>query len=56
MPADGLEALLVANSSLGLLRGLTTFEQLWYTLGAEIYTTEAPVRIEDSPAFVRDIL
>ncbi|KZW01509.1 glycoside hydrolase family 20 protein [Exidia glandulosa HHB12029] len=51
VPADGRAALLVANSTLGLLRGLTTFEQLWYTLGPDIYTPSAPVTIHDKPAF-----
>lgn len=53
VPADGSPATLAANSSLGLLRGLTTFEQLWYDLdGAATYTLEAPISVVDSPAFV----
>ncbi|GJE92637.1 glycoside hydrolase family 20 protein [Phanerochaete sordida] len=52
VPADGQEATLSANSTLGLLRGLTTFEQLWYDLeGEATYTLEAPIAITDSPAF-----
>ena len=47
-------ATLTANSSLGLLRGLTTFEQLWYQVSGTIYSYQAPVKItNDSPAFVR---
>jgi hexosaminidase len=52
VPADGSAALLTANSTLGLFRGLTTFEQLWYYFGGEIYTLEAPVYINDAPAYV----
>lgn len=53
VPSDGSPATLAANSTLGLLRGLTTFEQLWYDLdGAATYTLEAPISISDSPAFV----
>ena len=47
-------ATLTANSSLGLLRGLTTFEQLWYQVSGTVYSYQAPVKItNDSPAFVR---
>ena len=47
-------ATLTANSSLGLLRGLTTFEQLWYQLSETTYSYQAPVQItNDSPAYVR---
>lgn len=53
VPADGSIATLSANSTLGLLRGLTTFEQLWYDLdGSETYMLDAPVSITDFPAFV----
>jgi len=31
VPDSGADASLTANTALGLLRGLTTFEQLWYT-------------------------
>ncbi|KIP03090.1 glycoside hydrolase family 20 protein [Phlebiopsis gigantea 11061_1 CR5-6] len=52
VPADGAPAMLAANSTLGLLRGLTTFEQLWYDLdGNATYTLEAPIIVTDSPAF-----
>jgi hexosaminidase len=47
-------ATLTANSSLGLLRGLTTFEQFWYQVSGTVYSYQAPVDItNDSPAFVR---
>ena len=47
-------ATLTANSSLGLLRGLTTFEQLWYQVSGTVYSYQAPVQIiNDFPAFVR---
>lgn len=52
VPADGSSATLIANSTLGLFRGLTTFSQLWYYYNNEIYTLEAPVQITDWPAFV----
>jgi hypothetical protein len=52
VPSDGSPAILTANSTLGLFRGLTTFEQLWYHLQGTIYTLEAPLEIYDSPAFV----
>ena len=52
IPPDGSSATISANSTLGLLRGLTTFEQFWYDLnGAATYMLEAPVSIVDSPAF-----
>ncbi|EIW52408.1 N-acetylhexosaminidase [Trametes versicolor FP-101664 SS1] len=51
IPADGSTATLTANSTLGLLRGLTTFEQLWYESSGQVYTMEAPVSISDSPAY-----
>jgi hexosaminidase len=53
VPSDGSPATLCANSTLGLFRGLTTFSQIWYTYGSNIYTVEAPISISDSPAFVR---
>jgi len=55
VPKDGSRAVLTANSTLGLLRGLTTFEQLWYYFDGEIYTLEAPAEIADAPAYVRPI-
>ncbi|KAJ2924124.1 hypothetical protein H1R20_g12964, partial [Candolleomyces eurysporus] len=61
VPANGGPAVIRANSSLGLLRGLTTFEQLWYWLpgdvdegdaGGIVYAHQVPVTIEkDYPAF-----
>ncbi|RXW23789.1 hypothetical protein EST38_g2062 [Candolleomyces aberdarensis] len=61
VPANGSPAVITANSSLGLLRGLTTFEQLWYWLpgdvgeedgGGIVYAHQAPVFIgKDHPAF-----
>lgn len=52
VPADGSAAILEANSTLGLFRGLTTFEQLWYEYEGVTYTLEAPVQIHDAPAYV----
>ncbi|KAI0697016.1 N-acetylhexosaminidase [Cytidiella melzeri] len=51
IPSNTSTARLVANSTLGLFRGLTTFGQLWYTYKSEIYILQAPVEIQDSPAF-----
>ncbi|OSC97365.1 glycoside hydrolase family 20 protein [Trametes coccinea BRFM310] len=51
IPDDRAVATLVANSTLGLLRGLTTFEQLWYDYKGTKYTLEAPIQIHDEPAF-----
>lgn len=54
IPADGSNAVLTANTTLGLFRGLVTFSQLWYTLDdGEVYTLSAPVSIEDAPVYVR---
>jgi len=55
VPGDGSPAVLTANSTLGLFRGLTTFGQLWYYFRGDIYTLEAPVQITDSPAYVGGI-
>lgn len=52
VPADGSGALLSANSTLGLFRGLTTFSQLWYTTNGTVYTLGVPVAIQDSPTYV----
>lgn len=61
VPADGSPAHIKANSSLGLLRGLTTFEQLWYWTPPQaeqndvglVYAFDTPVTIKDDrPAFV----
>ncbi len=53
IPSDGSAATLTAQTTLGLLRGLTTFSQVWYATAGSIYTVEAPFDIEDSPAYVR---
>jgi hexosaminidase len=53
VPADGSHAVLKANSTLGLFRGLNTFSQLWFTVQGTVYTIGAPVEIQDSPAYVR---
>lgn len=53
VPADGSSAMLQANSTLGLLRGLTTFGQMWYTVGEQVFAVDVPVEVVDSPAFVR---
>jgi hexosaminidase len=53
VPSDGSGATISANSTLGLLRGLTTFEQLWYTYENTTYTVEAPIEIQDAPTYVR---
>ena len=53
VPTDGSSATLTANSTLGLLRGLTTFTQLWYYVDDIVYTYEAPISIpSDYPAYV----
>ncbi|PPQ70615.1 hypothetical protein CVT25_011981 [Psilocybe cyanescens] len=51
--SNGGIATITASSSLGLFRGLTTFEQLWYDDSTGVtYTYQAPVTItNDSPAF-----
>lgn len=53
VPDDGSGATLSANSTLGLFRGLTTFSQLWYSYETLTYALDAPIAIEDSPAYVR---
>ena len=56
VPDDGSPAMLSAQTTLGLLRGLTTFEQMWYyaadSEGEETYASGVPVEIQDEPAFV----
>ncbi|KAG5221207.1 glycoside hydrolase family protein [Salix suchowensis] len=52
VPSDGSAAALSANSTLGLLRGLSTFEQLWYDSDGTTYALGAPIDITDSPAYV----
>ncbi|KIY52425.1 glycoside hydrolase family 20 protein [Fistulina hepatica ATCC 64428] len=52
VPSDGSNATLVANTTLGLLRGLTTFQQLWYASGDVVYARQTPVTIiDDSPDY-----
>ncbi|KAG1899664.1 glycoside hydrolase family 20 protein [Suillus fuscotomentosus] len=51
IPADGSAATLVANSTLGLYRGLTTFNQLFYYYSGVTYTLLAPIAITDTPAY-----
>ena len=47
------EAKLKANSSIGVLRGLETFSQLFFqhSSGSSWYTQSAPVEIEDAPKY-----
>ena len=52
IPADGSEATLTANSTLGLFRGLTTFTQLFHEESGKVYTVEVPISITDAPAYV----
>ncbi|KAJ3932370.1 MAG: glycoside hydrolase family 20 protein [Lentinula lateritia] len=52
VPLDGSAGVVSANTTLGLLHGLSTFEQLWYTYDGTIYTNYAPLTIvNDSPAY-----
>ncbi|KAI0684527.1 N-acetylhexosaminidase [Cytidiella melzeri] len=51
VPSDGTGATITANSTLGLFRGLTTFTQLFYETGGTTYLLNAPIHIEDSPAY-----
>ncbi|TFK70530.1 N-acetylhexosaminidase [Pluteus cervinus] len=51
IPADGSAAVLSANSTLGLFRGLTTFSQLWYDWNGNTYTLQAPINIADYPKY-----
>ncbi|EAU86214.2 beta-hexosaminidase [Coprinopsis cinerea okayama7 len=56
LPSDGSPATITADTTLGLLRGLTTFEQLWYWVDDDrdgvVYTYQAPVVIkDDSPSY-----
>ncbi len=50
---DAPSATLVAQSTLGLLRGLATFEQLWYDYNGTKYLLDGGIEIVDAPAFVR---
>lgn len=53
VPADGTPATLAANTALGALRGLTTFQQLIFALpdASAKYISHAPFAIQDKPAF-----
>lgn len=51
VPSDGSGATLSANSTLGLYRGLTTFTQLFFYNAGTTYLLNAPLHIEDSPAY-----
>jgi len=51
VPSDGSSATITADSTLGLLRGLTTFGQLWYEWEGTTYAIATPIQIQDSPAF-----
>ncbi|KAH9907122.1 N-acetylhexosaminidase [Fomitopsis serialis] len=51
VPSNGSAASITATSTLGLLRGLTTFEQLWYEYEDIVYAVNTPVQIEDAPAY-----
>jgi hexosaminidase len=53
IPSNGTPAVLSANSTLGLFRGLTTFSQFWYDFNGVTYTNVGPVSIvKDVPAYV----
>ncbi|KAI0036191.1 N-acetylhexosaminidase [Vararia minispora EC-137] len=51
VPADGSDATMTANTTLGLFRGLATFSQMWYTNDEDTYTINAPFSIQDSPVY-----
>ncbi|EKM49788.1 glycoside hydrolase family 20 protein [Phanerochaete carnosa HHB-10118-sp] len=51
VPSDGSGATLSANSTLGLTHGLTTFTQLFFYHNATTYMLNAPIQIDDSPAY-----
>ncbi|CAK5269834.1 unnamed protein product [Mycena citricolor] len=55
IPSTGRPAVLAANSTLGLFRGLTTFAQFWYSLDGEgrtVYLDVGPVDVaRDAPAY-----
>lgn len=52
VPLNSTSASLTADSTLGLFRGLATFEQLWYDYRGTKYSLEGDVEIHDQPAFV----
>lgn len=51
VPNNGGAATITANTTLGLLRGLTTFGQLWYTYDGIVYSIQTPVKVTDEPAY-----
>ncbi|KAI0816052.1 N-acetylhexosaminidase [Trametes gibbosa] len=51
IPISQPEATLIANTTLGLFRGLTTFEHLWYDANGTKYALDGPIAITDKPAF-----
>lgn len=51
IPDTGAPGTLAANTTLGLLRGLSTFQQLWFAHGKDTYMVNAPLRVSDYPAF-----
>ncbi|KAL0572960.1 Glucosamine-6-phosphate isomerase (Glucosamine-6-phosphate deaminase) (GNPDA) (GlcN6P deaminase) [Marasmius crinis-equi] len=51
VPEDGSAATLKANSTLGLFRGLTTFEQLWYFADGTTYAVGVPMQVNDNPKY-----
>ena len=55
VPANGRDATLTAPTTLGLLRGLTTFEQLWYTYAGRVYAINGPLSVYDAPAYVSQL-
>lgn len=55
VPGDGSAASLTANSTLGLFRGLSTFTQLFFYNEGTNYLLNAPLHIDDAPAYVRAI-
>lgn len=55
IPVNGENAMLTARSALGLFRGLKTFEQLWFHVNDTTYTLQAPIQIQDAPAYVGEL-
>ncbi|TFK39092.1 N-acetylhexosaminidase [Crucibulum laeve] len=52
VPSNGSDATIVASTTLGLFRGLTTFNQMFYDLQGITYSFEAPITIvNDAPVF-----
>ncbi|PIL36481.1 hypothetical protein GSI_00170 [Ganoderma sinense ZZ0214-1] len=51
IPHDASSATLVAQSTLGLFRGLATFEQLWCDYNGTKYLLDGGIEIVDQPAF-----